>query len=98
LSITVYRLPIKENKRPFSVSIRSKQTETCRLQQKNGSCRFSISSVFRLRNSINVEAWRHGEIKRKTEAHATICSLRKRKFVVCPFVDEETTVIRLQTV
>jgi hypothetical protein len=35
--------------------------------------------------------------KRKTEAHAiilkafTVCSLCRRKFVVCPFVDEETS-------
>ncbi len=34
--------------------------------------------------------------KRKTEAHAiflnpfTVCSLGKRKFVICPFVYEET--------
>jgi hypothetical protein len=40
--------------------------------------------------------WKHGDIKRKTEAYAiffnplTICSLWKLKFVVCPFVDEET--------
>jgi hypothetical protein len=40
--------------------------------------------------------WRHGDIKRKTEAQAiflnpsTSCSLCKQKFLVCPFVDEET--------
>jgi hypothetical protein len=28
-SITVYRLPKKENKLPFSVSVCSKQTEVC---------------------------------------------------------------------
>jgi hypothetical protein len=48
----------------------------------------------------NMETWRHahGDIKRKTEAQSifpnpfTICSLCKRKFVVCPFIDEETKV------
>ncbi len=51
----------------------------------------------------NMEAWEHGNMetsnekrKRKTEAYAiffnpfTVCSLWKLKFVVCPFVDEET--------
>jgi hypothetical protein len=46
----------------------------------------------------DVETWRHGDIKRKTEMEPqviflillTVGSLCKRKFVVCPFVDEET--------
>jgi hypothetical protein len=57
-----------------------------------------VSSVFRLRNSGNTD---NGDMessngKRKTEDHAiflnpsTVCSSCKRKFVVCPFVDEET--------
>jgi hypothetical protein len=52
----------------------------------------------------DMEAWRHGyghgdmEIKKKllTETQViffnqfTVCSSCKRKFVICPFVDEET--------
>jgi hypothetical protein len=41
---SVYRLPTKENKLPFSISVCSKQTEVgrfrFRLQETNGSCRF----------------------------------------------------------
>ncbi len=43
------------------------------------------------------EKWRHGDIRRKMEAQAiflnlfTVCSLYKRKFVICPFVDENQT-------
>ncbi len=95
-SITVYRFSTEEKKRPFTLSVWSKPTEVCCLQQTNGSCRFSVSSVFCLRNSWNVEKWKHGDNKRKTEAQAiflnpfTVCSLCKQNFVVCPFVDEET--------
>ncbi len=47
---------------------------------------------------IETWAWRngYGDIKRKTEAQAiflntlTVCSSCFRKFVVCPFVDQET--------
>jgi hypothetical protein len=38
-SIAVYRLPIKENKLPFSVFFR--------LQKTNGSVPFTVNSVFR---------------------------------------------------
>jgi hypothetical protein len=44
----------------------------------------------------DMKTWRDGDIKWKTEAWEfflnpfTICSLCKRKFVVCPLVDEET--------
>jgi hypothetical protein len=44
----------------------------------------------------DMKTWRDGDIKWKTEAWEfflnpfTICSLCKRKFVVCPLFDEET--------
>jgi hypothetical protein len=48
----------------------------------------------------DMETWRHQMENRKweTEAQAiflnpfNICLKRKRKFVVCPFIDEETNV------
>ncbi len=49
-SITIYRWPTKKNKLPFSISVCSKQTEVA----------FSVSSFFHLRNSGNMETWRHG--------------------------------------
>jgi hypothetical protein len=42
------------------------------------------------------ETWRHGDIKRKTEAQTiflnpcNVCSSRKWKLVICPFLDELT--------
>jgi hypothetical protein len=45
---------------------------------------------------MDIETWNFKKIKWKTEAHAiflnsfNVCSLSKRKFVVFPFVDEET--------
>jgi hypothetical protein len=50
----------------------------------------------RRRGDMETRRYRHGDIKQKTEAQAvflnpfTVCSSSKRKFVVCPFVDEET--------
>jgi hypothetical protein len=50
LSITVYLLPTKENKLPFSVSVCSKQTEVCcfhfQLTAKNGSFRFLYIHIY----------------------------------------------------
>jgi hypothetical protein len=101
-TVIVDKVPIivvEEHKRPFSVSLCSKQTEVCRYHlpfaENTWKLSFSISFVFRLRNSRNVETWRNGDIKRK-EVQAiflnpfTVCSSRKRKFDVCPFVDKET--------
>jgi hypothetical protein len=49
-SITIHRLPIKEDKRPSSVSVCSKQMEVCRFcffvcSKRNSP--FSVSFVFR---------------------------------------------------
>jgi hypothetical protein len=45
LSITVYRLPIKENKLPFPFAVNKQKfvLSIFRLQQTNGSCRFSLA-------------------------------------------------------
>jgi hypothetical protein len=46
--------------------------------------------------SGDMETWRRGDITRKKETQAiflnpfTVCSSWKRKFIVCPFVDEES--------
>jgi hypothetical protein len=100
-AIVDYRLPFAN---------KGKQTSLC---SKSGSLPFpfaenkrklpfSIGSVFCLRNSGNVETWRHGdggmeneEIKQKTEAQPiflnpfTVCSSCKWKFVFCQFFNEE---------
>jgi hypothetical protein len=51
-SITVYRLPTKENKLPFSVSVCSKQTEVGRFRLPFAANKwkspFSVSFVFSL--------------------------------------------------
>jgi hypothetical protein len=54
--------------------------------------------------NMGTYTWRHEDIKRKMEAQAiflnlfTVWSSCKQKFVVCPYVDEETMeVISLQT-
>jgi hypothetical protein len=48
--ITIYHLTIKENKRPFSVSVCSKQTEICRFRfpftENKRMLPFSMNSVF----------------------------------------------------
>jgi hypothetical protein len=58
--ITVYRLPTKENKLSFSVSVCSKQKEACRFHfpfaENKREVDVSINSVFRLWNSGNMEA------------------------------------------
>ncbi len=82
---------------PFLFSVFIKQTEVA----------VSVSTIYRLQNSRDVETrrhggkepWRHGDINRKTVPYLsqrmffnpfTVFSSCKRKFVVCPFVDEET--------
>jgi hypothetical protein len=58
--ITIYRLLIKENKLPFTVSVCSKQMVAVfvhRLQQKNKSNCFSFVPLFVCRI---LETWRHG--------------------------------------
>jgi hypothetical protein len=42
VAITLYLLPTKENKRPFSVSVCSKQTEVRPLQKTNGNGHFLL--------------------------------------------------------
>jgi hypothetical protein len=54
---TVYRLPTKENKLPFSVSICNKQTKVCRF-------RFSFAAnkqklPFSVCTRVSDETWRH---------------------------------------
>jgi hypothetical protein len=56
-SITVYRLPSKENKLPFSVSIFSKQTEVCRF------CFPFATNKQKLLFSVSSFSWRHGYIE-----------------------------------
>ncbi len=88
-SITVYSMSTKENEIPFSLS--HKQMEI-----------FSFCFPFAANREIETWRNRHGDMdmetqnfKWKTEAQAiflylfTFCSSRKRKFAVCPFVDEE---------
>jgi hypothetical protein len=110
-SITIYNLPTKENKLQCSVSVCSKQMEVCHfhfphLQPTNGSCRFHN---FHFLYTINTEtelyifiyaAISKGKRKRETQViflHLfTVRSVCKRKFVVCPFVEEkQMEVIRL---
>jgi hypothetical protein len=63
-SITVFRLPTKEYKLLFSVSVCSEQTEFAvsvfRWQKTNGSCRFLLVpfSVCGI-----PETWRHGDME-----------------------------------
>jgi hypothetical protein len=50
-SITVHRLPTKENKLPFSAYVCGKRTEVCRfrlpLEANKRKLQFSVGSVFR---------------------------------------------------
>jgi hypothetical protein len=62
-SITIYCLPTKKNKLPFSVSVGSKQTEVCHfplLIAANKRQPFSVTSVFVW--GI-LETWRHGDME-----------------------------------
>jgi hypothetical protein len=77
---TVHRLPTKEGKRPFSVSICSKQRKftgsAFRLQKTNGSCRFplvpfpvyGIPETWTWRNG-DTDKWRHEDMKMETLEH-----------------------------
>jgi hypothetical protein len=77
-SITVDPLPTKENKRPF-LCFRVQLTNgilpfpfsICGIQREIAVFNFSISSVFRLQDSGNMEtwAWRHGHGDMETWRH-----------------------------
>jgi hypothetical protein len=77
-----YRLPLstKENKLIFSISVCSKQMEVFRccfsFTENKRKLPFFISSVFRLRNSRNVETWRHGDEGMETWRHRDMETLR----------------------
>jgi hypothetical protein len=79
-----YRLPLstKENKLMFPISVCSKQTEVFRCHfsfaENKRKLPFFISSVFRLRNSRNVETWtwRHGDEDMETWRHRDMETLR----------------------
>ncbi len=86
-SIIVYRLPTKENKRPFSVSVCRKQTEVCRvfrLQKTDGSCRvllvlFSICGIpemwrmdMETYRLADMQTCRHGDMKTWRHGQADI--------------------------
>ncbi len=78
-SITICRLPTKKNKLPFSASVCRKQMEVCHfplLIAANKRQPFSVTSVFRLRNSGNMETWRHGNIE--TWKHGNMETWRHR--------------------
>jgi hypothetical protein len=72
-TITVYRLPTKKNKIPFSVSICSKQTEVCHVRfpfaANKRKLPLSINLIIRLRNSGNMETWRHEDADLETWRH-----------------------------
>jgi hypothetical protein len=76
--LPAYRLPTKEDKHPFSVSIYSKQTEVCHFRflfaENKRKLPFLLVQFSCLRNSGNVETWtwRHGSMDMVT-------SNRKRK-------------------
>ncbi len=92
-SITIYRLPNKENKLSLSIFVCSKQIEVCRFGFPFAANKlkvlFSISSLFCIYIYICCS------FKRKMKAQVifhnpfTICSSCKWTFVVCPYVDEE---------
>jgi hypothetical protein len=101
LSITVYRLPTKKNKLPLSDNVFSKQKKVCRFHfpfaANKWKLPFSVSSVFRLRNSRNMEmktfrkqTWRHQTMSRRFFLICLPFAHRaKRTFFVCVFADEE---------
>jgi hypothetical protein len=72
-SITVYRLPTKENKLLFSVSVCSKQTEVCHFRfpfsANKRKLPLSVNMIIRLRNPGNLEAWRHEDADMETWRH-----------------------------
>jgi hypothetical protein len=109
-AIVDYRLSFADQGKQtsvFSVSVFSKQTEVCHFRfpfaKNKRKLPFSVSSVFRVRNSVNMEIETSNR-KRKTEAQAiflnslTICSSCKRKLsFVRLLTKKQTEVIRLQT-
>jgi hypothetical protein len=62
-SITIYHLPIKENKLPFSISVCSKQTEVCCFHFPFASNQFCFQFCGIL------ETWRHGDENMETWRH-----------------------------
>jgi hypothetical protein len=103
-STTIYHSPTRENKLPVAVC--SKQAFVFRLQQTNFHFPFAANKLPFSDFSKQTEVCRFHFpyiyeyicccFKRKTEAQAiflnlfTVCSSCKRKFVVCPSVNEET--------
>ncbi len=68
--ITVYRLPIKENKLLFSSC--SKQIEVCLsfpTAENKRKLPLSVSSIFCLRKRGDMETWKHGDIDVETWKH-----------------------------
>ncbi len=63
-SITVFYLPLRKTKVPFSIFVCSKQMDVCCFHflfaEDKRKLPFSISSIFHWWNSGNVETWRHG--------------------------------------
>jgi hypothetical protein len=68
-SITVYHLPNKGNKRPpplFYFYLQQTNTSllfTCLFSENKRKLPFFYSSLFCLRNSGNVETWKHGDME-----------------------------------
>jgi hypothetical protein len=79
-------LPTKETNIRFPFSVCSKQTKICFFHfpfvENKRKLPFSVCGI------LDMETWKNGDIKQKTEAQViflypfTICSSRKRKFVV----------------
>ncbi len=71
-------LPTKETKYLFSVSVCSKQMEVCHFRfpfaENKWKLPFSVSPIFRLRNSGNMETWtwRHGGMEMETWKYGDI--------------------------
>jgi hypothetical protein len=102
--ITIYRWSTKKNKLLFSISIFSKQMEGCRFSFlfSANKGRFLLVPFFIY---IYIMKWNYIYIyaaisnrKQRKETHVifhnpfAVCSSCKLKFVVCPFVDEDTNV------
>jgi hypothetical protein len=99
-SITIYCLSTKENKHLFAAKKWKFAVYVFRLQQTNGSCRFllvpfSVCPYIRKQNYIYLyAAASNGRLKVEAQAIflklLTTDSSCKKKFAICPFVEEET--------
>ncbi len=104
-SCTICRLPTKENKIPFSISVCSKPTEVCRFRfpciyicTENGNIYIFIkyTCTYTEIYYISIDIYMYCRFKRNMEAYAlflnpfAVRSSYKRKFVVCPCVYEVT--------